>query len=83
MIEYLTEFTIGDIAYVKTKAAHGKLEAIAIRDIIIPPTSDEDPYMIYLDTFNTVWNANELTTKETAESMATQFLNRQLSAISD
>mgnify|MGYP003335257256 CR=1 FL=1 len=60
-------YSIGDLLYIKPKALLGILEKIVIKDIL---ANGEYPYYItYIDTYNWIWNEEELISLETAQNL--------------
>lgn len=64
-------YSIRDLLYIKPKALLGILEKIVIKNILI---NGEYPYFItYIDTFNSLWNENELIYLENAQDLIINF----------
>ena len=68
-----TLFNIGDVAYVKEKAAVGKLVAVFIAQIQVPETYGGIPIVIYKDNTNLLWNEWDLITLAAATTLVNQF----------
>lgn len=70
-----SRFAPGDVAYSVPKAMLGIMETVAIKTIRIPSTSfTGQPVVLYVDTFNALWNEQDLTDRQTAISLAEEYL---------
>jgi len=69
---FISEFIVGDKAYIRQKARLGKLEKIVIKKILINENLDQRnlPAPLYSDTFNRIWAESELINEETARDVA-------------
>lgn len=80
------EFSIGDILYVKPKALKGVLEKVAIKDIRFPGSYDptrgrmvifDIDIPLYVDTFNALYNEEELVSYVDAIALIQEYNIRQ------
>lgn len=63
-------YRIGSIVFDKHKALKGIYEKVAIKDVRFP-----NPYVdLYVDTFNGLWNENELVSYETATEIIEEYI---------
>jgi len=65
-ISYL--YSIGSILYSCPNARKGKLESVAIKKIL--PRSG---YVLYVDTFNRIWNENDLCEEANARELVITY----------
>ena len=63
------------ILYIKHKAAKGTLERVAIKRVILNkgPKTGNQIVPIYQDTFNSLWNENDLLLEEDARNLALKY----------
>lgn len=66
-------FTIGSILYSKPKAMIGVYEKVAVKDVRFP----KDFVNLYVDTFNALWNEDELVSYQTATNLIAQYIERR------
>jgi hypothetical protein len=74
----VTAFDIGDIVYAEAKARRGVLEKIvikAIRPVAARRTHPRD-VVLYVDTFNGLWNERDLVTRDEAELLVEEYRQR-------
>ena len=66
-----TAFSIGSILFSKQKALKGTYEKVCIKKILFP-----SKYInLYVDTFNALWNENELVSYNTAVALVKHFID--------
>ena len=73
------QYSIGSILFVKKKALKGVYEKIAIKEVRFP----KDYVNLYVDTFNALWNENELVSYETAVDLINAYIQRRNSSIEE
>lgn len=83
---YVTPFGPGDVTYNVHKARKGVLEKVVVKQIVTVRASLVGGLFSYLykDTFNGLWNADELVTLDVAKDLAiayNEMLLEQLRAI--
>lgn len=76
-IEY--QFAQGSVVYSIKKAREGILEAIAIKKVLIknPYNNYGSVFVLYQDTYNGLWNEEDLCNQAQAVSLATTYLEEQ------
>jgi hypothetical protein len=76
-------YSIGSVLYLRQKALKGKLEKIAIRDVILPTSlniwgsnlcNNCNITPIYKDTYNSLYNESDLISYDEAIELATNYL---------
>ena len=74
-VNFATRYKKGDIVFLKKKAINGTLESIAIKDIRIlgGKFSFNQVSAIYTDTYNFLYNADELVTLEDAVYVKNEY----------
>ena len=67
------KYRVGSILFSKDKANIGIYEKIAIKDVRFPT-----PFVnLYVDTFNGLWNEDELIPYETAQPLVKQYIEKR------
>lgn len=67
-------YSVGDLLYIKPKALLGILEKIVIKDIL---ANGEYPYYLtYIDTYNWIWNEEELIRYDIAQDLIEIYKER-------
>jgi hypothetical protein len=65
------KYRIGSILFSKEKAMRGIYEKIAVKSVRFP-----NPYVnLYVDTFNALWNEDEIVSYETAVGLVKEYAN--------
>lgn len=67
------QHSIGSILFSKSKASKGFYEKVAIKDVKFP----QEYINLYVDTFNALWNENELVSYETAVDLINAYIIRR------
>lgn len=82
---YTTLYGIGDALYSAPKARRGVLEKIVIKQIVPIKASLVGGMFVvmYKDTFNGLWNEDELITLDDAKALAIAYYNFLLAQIQD
>ena len=80
-VEHL--FGVGSYAYSIKKAQQGYFEKIAIKyvNVLVEHNGLGNPPILYVDTFNTLWNESELCTYNTANNYVYNYWNNVKSDI--
>ncbi len=79
----VTLFKPRDVAWIRKKAMIGLLRNVAIKSVKLIPESKYPDNILYKDTYNSLWNENDLIDETTAIAMATaywQFIYDETSA---
>lgn len=81
----ITAFSVGDQAWIKWKAQIGVLESVVIKKIRIFPylyLGRGGSTIIYVDTFNAIYNEWDLLSYADALTIATNYINQKLASAS-
>jgi hypothetical protein len=70
---YITEFSIGDSAYIVAKAKIGELKRCVIRQVLVNFSFQNNPVIVYIDTLRQDWIEYELCDLETASEIITTY----------
>ena len=71
----------GSILYVKYRAEQGVIERIAIKKLLLNNVQDNYAVPIYKDTFNRLWNEDDLILEDEARQIAVTYLEKVLAVI--
>ena len=80
-INYPHKWSPGDILFSKQKALMGIFEKVAIKQVklIMNSTTAGKMIFIYVDTFNSLWNENDLVQEYDALLIAKMYYERKIS----
>jgi len=75
------EFTENDFAFVQKKALKGLLEEVAIKEVQIGNDAYGQDYITYQDTWNSLWNEDELVAETDAIDLAVAYWNSYIAQL--
>lgn len=77
---YATKFAVRESAWNKKKAARGVLEEVVIKRIEVIPirSTNDNLYVLYIDTYNSHWNDDMLVSHAEAVTLATDYYLRRI-----
>lgn len=79
-INYPHQWSPGDILFSKQKAMIGQFEKVAIKEVrlIMNASTFGKMIFIYVDTFNSLWNENDLVQEYDALLIAKMYYEKQI-----
>ena len=81
VLTFTYEFAENDAAFYKRKAENGILKEVVIKEVQIGQDQYNKDFIVYKDTWNAIWNENELIPEQEAINTAISYYETQITQL--